>query len=76
MTQINATIGLLIGVNAPKALEPWRIINSEGDGPYAVKTLLGWVINGPLGQGGIENDKDTSVQVNRLTVANLENLLM
>lgn len=40
LTQINASIGLLIGVNVPKALEPWRIINSEGNGPYAVKLSL------------------------------------
>lgn len=40
LTQINAGIGLLIVVNAPKALEPWRIINSEGSGPYAVKTQM------------------------------------
>ena len=48
LTPINAGIGLLIGVNCPKALEPWKIVNSEGNGPYAVQTRLGWVINGPL----------------------------
>lgn len=48
LNPIDAGIGLLIGVNAPKALGPWRVINSEGGGPYTVKTLLGWVINGPL----------------------------
>lgn len=48
LTLINADIGLLIGVDAPKAIEPWKIINIVGSGPYAVKKLLGWVINGPL----------------------------
>lgn len=40
LTPINASIGLLIGINVPKALEPWRIVNSEGNGPYAVKLSL------------------------------------
>lgn len=43
--QIDADIGLLIGSNIPKAMEPWRIINSQGEGPYAVKTTLGWTIH-------------------------------
>lgn len=48
---INADIGLLIGSDVPKALEPLevRLSNSTG-GPYATKTALGWVFNGPLGR--------------------------
>lgn len=46
--QTDADVDLLIGVNVPKVMEPWRIINSLGNGPYAVRTLLGWVVNGPL----------------------------
>lgn len=41
LTPINASTGLFIGVNVPKAMESWRVINSEGSGPYAVKTLGG-----------------------------------
>ncbi|XP_019633454.1 PREDICTED: uncharacterized protein LOC109476879 [Branchiostoma belcheri] len=48
MPKINADIGLLIGNNVQSAMEPWRIINSQGGGPYAIKTLLGWSVNGPL----------------------------
>lgn len=33
IARIDAGVELLIGVNAPKALEPWRIINSEDNGP-------------------------------------------
>ena len=51
ISTINAGIELLIGTNATKAIEPWQIINSKGDGPYAMRTMLGWVINGPLGTG-------------------------
>jgi len=43
-------IGLLIGINAPKAMEPEKVIPSEGNGPFAVKTRLGWAVNGPLGE--------------------------
>lgn len=45
---IDANIDLLIGANNSKAMEPWYIINSQQDGPYAVKTALGWVVNGPI----------------------------
>ncbi|XP_064635233.1 uncharacterized protein LOC135492610 [Lineus longissimus] len=48
LPSIDSDIGLLIGTDVPKAMEPWDVIKSEGDGPYAVKTLLGWSINGPL----------------------------
>ncbi len=43
---IEANIGLLIGANAPQVMEPWEIINSYGNGPYAIRTPLGWVVNG------------------------------
>ncbi|XP_062567165.1 uncharacterized protein LOC134229426 [Saccostrea cucullata] len=45
---IDGDVGLLIGVNVPKAMEPWEVIPSIDNGPFAMKTLLGWVINGPL----------------------------
>ncbi len=73
---IRANIELLIGTNAPKVIEPWEIINSQDDGPYAVKTLLGWVVNGPLRGGQMTGNAETSVYVNRISVANLEKLLI
>lgn len=48
LMEIDADIDLLIGANAPRAFEPWQTIVGEDSGPYAVKTVLGWVINGPL----------------------------
>ncbi|KAK0142765.1 hypothetical protein N1851_019297 [Merluccius polli] len=71
LTPIDASIGLLIGVNAPKAMEPWRVINSEGIGPYAVKTRLGWVVNGPLNMTGDGSAAAGTVQVNRISVEDL-----
>ncbi|XP_035660814.1 uncharacterized protein LOC118405422 [Branchiostoma floridae] len=70
LPEIDAEIGLLIGNNVPKAVEPWQVINSQGDGPYAVRTLLGWSVNGPL--KGASDDKN----VNRISVdQNLETQL-
>ena len=41
-------VGLLIGANCPKALEPLKTISSQGDGPFAFKTKLGWCVVGPI----------------------------
>ena len=48
LPKLEAEVGLLIGANAFKTMEPWEIISSQNDGPYAVKTALGWVVNGPI----------------------------
>lgn len=42
LPSIKAQIGMLIGANVPKAMEPLQVINSIGGGPYAVRTILGW----------------------------------
>lgn len=76
LSHINADIGLLIGSDAYKAMEPWEVIHSEDDGPYAVRTVLGWVINGPLRSEGCiaPHESELSVSVNRISIANVENL--
>ena len=48
VSSLQAGVDLLIGNNVPEATEPWDVINSVNDGPYAVHTVLGWSINGPL----------------------------
>ncbi|KAK0134727.1 hypothetical protein N1851_029616 [Merluccius polli] len=75
--EIDGNIELLIGMNASKIMEPWEIINSQGEGPYAVKTLVGWVVNGPLrgSESSIHNDCQ-SATINRISIANLEKLLI
>ena len=40
-------IGLLIGVDCPLALQPHDVILSVDNGPFAVKTALGWCLSGP-----------------------------
>lgn len=47
---IDAEIGLLIGSDAPEILQPREVRRSENGGPFATRTLLGWVLKGPLGR--------------------------
>ena len=48
-------IGMLIGANCMKALEPLKIIPSRDGGPYACQTKLGWYIVGPIQNAGHQN---------------------
>ena len=63
----NNSIGVLIGGNYSRALEPLEVIPSKNGGPYAFRTLLGWCIVGPVGAGG----NDASVACNRVAVQDL-----
>nr|XP_054607751.1 uncharacterized protein LOC129167238 [Nothobranchius furzeri] len=74
--ELNADVELLIGMNASNLMEPWEIINSQGNGPYAVRTPLGWVINGPLRSSVTTQKGCTTVNANRISVAKLEELLI
>ncbi|KAI2647225.1 Arginine--tRNA ligase [Labeo rohita] len=57
-------------------MEPLRIINSQKDGPYAVQTCLGWLVNGPLsGNSSTDVQGRPSVSSNRISVAKLDELL-
>lgn len=73
---IKANVNLLIGTNAPKILEPW-VINSSGNGPYAIKTVPGWVVNGPLNgnSGASELELPLAIE-NRISVGKLEEMLV
>lgn len=64
LPSISAKVELMIGTNAPKLFEPWEVNNSQGEGPYAVRTLLGWLVNGPLRSGG--DGSAVRVTVNRM----------
>ena len=57
-------IGMLIGANCMKALEPLKIIPSKDGGPYAYQTKLGWCIVGPIQNVGHQN----SLKCNRVAV--------
>lgn len=58
-------------------LEPWEVINSHGSGPYAIRTLLGWVINGPLSGYSDERceNNHTTAALNRISMKKLEEFL-
>ena len=43
-------VGLLIGADCLKAIEPIDVIKSQNGGPYAYKTILGWCVVGPIDQ--------------------------
>ena len=42
----DAEIGLLIGVNCPRAVRPKEVVSGNSDDPWAMKTELGWSIVG------------------------------
>ena len=44
----NIEVGMLIGANCMKTLEPIEIICSKNSGPYAYRTKFGWCIVGPV----------------------------
>ncbi|KAL7852287.1 hypothetical protein SRHO_G00180720 [Serrasalmus rhombeus] len=73
---ISGEIGLLIGANVPRALEPEEVIHSVKNGPYAVKTMLGWTVNGPLREDSCSMTKAGVPHVlsNRISVCRLEEL--
>lgn len=73
---IQADVDLLIGMNASDVIEPYEIINSHGNGPFAIKTLLGWVVNGTMvGNSDRKNENGHSVvTVNRISVVKLDEL--
>lgn len=45
---VNSNVGILIGSNCPRLIEPLQVIPSENNGPYAFKTRLGWCVVGPM----------------------------
>ena len=65
--RIEAEIGLLIGSDVPQAMQPKEVRESKNGGPFAMRTVLGWMLSGPLGR------KDTKVPTSNLidTTANL-----
>ena len=45
---VDIKVGLLIGLNCPKALRPRETVYGEESDQYAVLPLLRWYVNGPL----------------------------
>ena len=72
LPELDCEIELLIGSDVPKALEPLQVIRSVGDGPYAVETMLGWTVNGPLGGKDDYAQEQSEIRVNRISVVALD----
>ena len=51
------SVELLIGANCAEALEPKEVTSSRQSGPYAVKTILGWCVVGPISHSSKNLDK-------------------
>ena len=68
--RIDEEIELLIGCDVPEVLEPIEIRRSKDGGPYATKTIFGWVVNDPLGRNASTEHITNYLQA---TDANLEN---
>ena len=43
------TVESLIGSHCLKASEPLEVLRSQENGPYAIRTALGWCVIGPIG---------------------------
>ena len=73
IASIESGVDLLIGTNVPEALEPLEVVRSVDGGPYAVRTMFGWTVSGPLG-GSSKTDTAcmNSVTVNRISVTKLD----
>ena len=45
-------IGVLVRLKCPRAVRPKDVTHGEQNDPYAVRSLLGWHINGPIKREG------------------------
>ena len=68
---IDSEIGLMIGNNVPEAMEPWDVIHGNKGEPFAVKTKLGWVVNGPM-----RPENDANIRFNRVNVKDVHEMFV
>lgn len=47
ISNVEAEVGLLLGVNTPDAVIPLEVIHGNEGEPYAIRTKLGWSVSGP-----------------------------
>ena len=59
------SVDLLIGANCIQALESISVVSSQDGGPYALQTILGWCIVGPI---ECTSGKVGAVSCNRIAV--------
>ena len=54
-------------------MEPREIVNSQDDGPYAIRTLLEWVVYGPVNRPRMQEAGITKTTANVISVTKLVN---
>ena len=69
--QENAEIGLLTGSNCPKAIKPQEVIPGKERDPYAMRTLLGWGIIGPVSKLDKDDVEIYETSCNRVVVTEI-----
>ena len=57
------SIGILIGTNIPKVLEPLEIIHNREEGQFAHRTRLGWCVTGQM-----DFVRKTKISCNRIRI--------
>lgn len=50
----DAEIGILIGLNCPKAIKPLEVVAGDDNEPWAIRTSLGWSVVGYMGETSSE----------------------
>ena len=61
--------GLMIGGDCPLANETIETIHSQNNGPYAKRTLLGWIIIGPINRE-VHSQRSISSNLTKIIVPN------
>lgn len=74
LPEIDAEVEILIGTDVSSALEPLEVIGSINGGPYAVKTIMGWTVNGPLGECSDSSEYQPAATINRISAIMLDEL--
>ncbi|XP_064631613.1 uncharacterized protein LOC135489914 [Lineus longissimus] len=67
---VNHPVEILFGANQPEITRPVEIISTKEDGPYAMRTKIGWTLLGPVQRGRMNI---ASRPLHRLTVEELNN---
>ena len=67
---IDAEVGLLIGSDVPQALQPLEVRQCSKGGPFATRTIFGWVLNGPLGRSANQASISNFVTANPIIELN------
>ena len=72
LPRIEAEIGLLIGSDVLRAMKPKEVRESNNGGPFAMRTILRWMLSGPLGRKETKYPRQTSLPLRLTSVSTLK----